>query len=46
MDYEPLAIQDSETSTHGGPPGWLAFSVIFSMMGLIALVAFLAGLMV
>lgn len=43
MDYEPLQIKDSEDSTHGGPPGWMAFSFIFGMMAVIAVLAFIAG---
>lgn len=46
MDYEPLHIRDSEQSTDGGPPGWLACISIFSVVGLIAVLAFLAGLVV
>jgi hypothetical protein len=46
MDYEPLEIRDSEPQTHGGPPGWMAFSVIFSMITVIAILAFIAGLMI
>ncbi|MGB0766387.1 MAG: hypothetical protein ACPGYV_01610 [Phycisphaeraceae bacterium] len=44
MDYEPLQIRDSETRTHGGPPGWLAFSVIIGSVGLMASAAFIVGL--
>ena len=43
MDYEPLDIKDSERSTRGGPPGWLAFSVIFGMLAVITVLAFIAG---
>lgn len=46
MDYEPLQIKDSETSTRGGPPGWLAFTAIFGMMMVITLLAFIAGSLV
>ena len=46
MDFEPLQIRDSDPRTHGGPPGWIAFSVIFSMMILITLLAFVAGMLV
>lgn len=46
MDYEPLQIKDSENLTHGGPPGWIAFSVIFGMMVVIAALSFIAGLLV
>ena len=30
MQNHALKIDDNDTSTHGGPPGWLAFSVITS----------------
>lgn len=30
MNSEALRINDDDLSTHGGPPGWLAFSVIAS----------------
>lgn len=46
MDYEPLQIRDSETQTHGGPPGWMAICIILSMMTVIAMLAFLIGLAV
>lgn len=46
MDFEPLNICDSEESTHGGPPGWLAISMIMSSVVLIAITAFIAGLLV
>ena len=46
MDFEPLNIRDSEPYSHGGPPGWLAFATIFGTGMVIALLAFVAGLMV
>lgn len=46
MDYEPLQIRDSERTTNGGPPGWLAFSIIFGMLAVIAILAFIAGMLV
>jgi len=45
MDYEPLKIKDSETSTTGGPPGWLAFSAIVGAVVLMTVLAFLVGLL-
>ena len=30
MQNQSLKINDADTSTHGGPPGWLAFSVVTS----------------
>lgn len=43
MDNEPLDIQDSDRSTRGGPPGWLAFVIILTAAVLIAGVAILIG---
>ncbi|MBX2850998.1 MAG: hypothetical protein KTR15_04535 [Phycisphaeraceae bacterium] len=41
MQNRALNINDDDTSTAGGPPGWLAFSVIMSsyfvvLMGVVA----------
>lgn len=41
MNNKALNINDDDTSTQGGPPGWLAFSVITSsyfivLMGVVA----------
>ena len=41
MQSDILKIDDQDTSTQGGPPGWLAFSVIMSsyfvvLLGVIA----------
>ncbi|MEM6506475.1 MAG: hypothetical protein AAF711_13620 [Planctomycetota bacterium] len=41
MQNETLKINDADTSTQGGPPGWLAFGVITSsyfvvLMGVVA----------
>ncbi|MFK7788489.1 MAG: hypothetical protein AB8C95_03205 [Phycisphaeraceae bacterium] len=44
MDYEPLDIKDSKESTEGGPPGWLAFSVIVGCVAVMAVVAVAFGL--
>lgn len=30
MKSEALNIHDDDPSTHGGPPGWLAFGVVAS----------------
>ena len=30
MKSEALSIHDDDTSTAGGPPGWLAFGVVAS----------------
>jgi hypothetical protein len=30
MQNETLNINDNDTSTAGGPPGWLAFGVVVS----------------
>lgn len=46
MDFEPLDIKDSDERTHGGPPGWFAFATIFGIGIVIALIAFIAGMMV
>ncbi|MFN3168352.1 MAG: hypothetical protein ACE37H_14935 [Phycisphaeraceae bacterium] len=46
MDFEPLEIRDSETRTYGGPPGWMAFSIIFGMITVIAILSFIAGLLI
>jgi len=46
MDYEPLQIKDSNEDSQGGPPGWFAFATIFGIGITIALVAFIAGMMV
>lgn len=46
MDYQPLDIKDSERSTRGGPPGWLAFSAILASVSIIVVVAFIASIMV
>lgn len=45
MDFEPLQIQDSDPSTKGGPPGWLAFSLIAGAVVLIAGLAFIASIL-
>lgn len=46
MDFEPFKIRDSEPSNHGGPPGWLAFAIIFGIGIMITLTAFIAGMMI
>lgn len=46
MDFEPLQIRDSEPRSHGGPPGWMAFTVIFGIGTMITILAFIAGLIV
>lgn len=45
MDYEPLQIKDSQRNTQGGPPGWLAFTTILGAFALVAVVAFIAGML-
>lgn len=44
MDYDPLQIKDSERSTKGGPPGWMAFSAILGTAVLMAILAVAVGL--
>lgn len=44
MDYEPLEIKDSERSTKGGPPGWIAFSTILGAAAVMAIVAIIIGI--
>lgn len=46
MDYEPLQIRDSDPRTHGGPPGWIAWTVLLGAIVVITLIAFLAGMIV
>ena len=41
MQIQALQIDDQDTSTQGGPPGWLAFGVVMSsyfvvLLGVIA----------
>lgn len=41
MQNEALKINDNDTSTQGGPPGWLAFGIVMSsyfvvLMGIVA----------
>lgn len=46
MDNKFLHIKDSDNSTDGGPPGWLAFSAIWMSLGLTTLLAFILGVTV
>lgn len=43
MEHDPLEIRDNDRSTHGGPPGWMAFTIIILAAVLIAIVAILIG---
>ncbi|XAL98264.1 hypothetical protein OT109_11705 [Phycisphaeraceae bacterium D3-23] len=45
MDNKPLDIKDSDRSTQGGPPGWMAFSIIVAAAVLIVVVVIVAGLL-
>ena len=40
---ELIGINDSDNRTQGGPPGWLALTTIFAMLGLMLFSAFLIG---
>ncbi|MFI4859536.1 MAG: hypothetical protein ACIAXF_02520 [Phycisphaerales bacterium JB063] len=45
MHDEPLKINDNDRSTEGGPPGWMAFSIIVAAAVLIAVVAIVVGIL-
>ncbi len=44
MQHEPLDIRDNDRSTRGGPPGWMAFTIILLSAVLIGMVGIILGL--
>lgn len=45
MDNETLGIEDSDQSTEGGPPGWIAWGVIVAAVTLIVITALVFGVL-